>query len=110
MLVEQILNVLTTKTDVVFILLCVSAPSQHIIHHTFTQLQLSKTEKKGWGGEGGRNKTSTPHTGTAAAKSLQSQLTLCHPTDGSPPGSSIHGVFQARVLEWRATAFSADWD
>ena len=36
----------------------------------------------------------------------QSGLTLCNPMDCSPPGSSIHGIFQARVLEWGATAFS----
>ena len=42
----------------------------------------------------------------AAAKSLQSCLTLCDPIDGSPPGSSIHGISQARVLEWGAVAFS----
>ena len=40
------------------------------------------------------------------AKSLQSCPTLCDPIDGSPPGSSIHGIFQARVLEWGAIAFS----
>ena len=37
----------------------------------------------------------------------QSCLTLCDPMDCSPPGSSIHGIFQARVLEWGAIAFSA---
>ena len=42
----------------------------------------------------------------AAAKSLQSCPTLCDPRDGSPPGSSVHGILQARVLEWGATAFS----
>ena len=42
----------------------------------------------------------------AAAKSLQSCPTLCDPIDGNPPGSSIHGIFQARVLEWGAIAFS----
>ena len=42
----------------------------------------------------------------AAAKSLQSCLTLCDPIDGSPPGSAVPGIFQARVLEWGATAFS----
>ena len=42
----------------------------------------------------------------AAAKSLQSCLTLCDPIDSSPPGSSIHGIFQARILEWGAIAFS----
>ena len=40
----------------------------------------------------------------AAAKSLQSCPTLCDPIDGSPPGSSIHGIFQARVLESGAIA------
>ena len=40
----------------------------------------------------------------ASAKSLQSCPTLCDPTDGSPPGSSVHGIFQARVLEWDAIA------
>ena len=44
----------------------------------------------------------------AAAKSLQLCPTLCDPRDGSPPGSSIHGIFQARALEWGAIAFSAD--
>ena len=42
----------------------------------------------------------------AAAKSLQSFLTLCNPMDCSLPGSSIHGSFQARVLEWGDIAFS----
>ena len=42
----------------------------------------------------------------ASAKSLQLCPTLCDPIDCSPPGSSIHGIFQARVLEWIAIAFS----
>ena len=42
----------------------------------------------------------------AAAKSLQSCPTLRDPIDGSPPGSSAHGIYQARVLEWGAIAFS----
>ena len=42
----------------------------------------------------------------AAAKLLQSCPTLCDPIDSSPPGSSVHGSFQARVLEWGAIAFS----
>ena len=36
----------------------------------------------------------------------ESRQTLCDPVDCSPPGSSIHGIFQARVLEWGAIAFS----
>ena len=46
-------------------------------------------------------------TAAAADKSLQSCPSLCAHMDCSPPGSSIHGSFQARVLEWDAIAFSA---
>ena len=41
-----------------------------------------------------------------AAKSLQSCLTLCDPVDGSPPGSPVPGILQARKLEWGAISFS----
>ena len=43
----------------------------------------------------------------AAAKSLQSCPTLCDCRDGSPPGSSVPGILQARTLEWVATSFSS---
>ena len=42
----------------------------------------------------------------AAAKSLQSCPTLCDPTDGSPPGSLVPGILQARTLEWGDIALS----
>ena len=45
----------------------------------------------------------------AAAKSLQSCLTLCHPIDGSPPGSPVPGILQARTLEWITISFSSAW-
>ena len=45
----------------------------------------------------------------AAAKSLQSCPTLCDPMDGSPPGSPIPGILQARPLEWVAISFSNAW-
>ena len=45
----------------------------------------------------------------AAAKSLQSCLTLCDPIDSSPPGSPIPGILQARTLEWVAISFSNAW-
>ena len=45
----------------------------------------------------------------AAAKSLQSCLTLCDPTDSSPPGSSVPGILQARTLEWVAISSSDAW-
>ena len=45
------------------------------------------------------------HAAAAAAKSLQSCPTLCDPRDGSPPGSPIPGILQARTLEWVAISF-----
>ena len=45
----------------------------------------------------------------AAAKSLQSCPTLCNPTDGSPPGSLVPGILQARTLEWVVISFSNAW-
>ena len=45
----------------------------------------------------------------AAAKSLQSRLTLCDPMDSSPPGSSVHRIFLTRRLEWVAISFSWKW-
>ena len=45
-------------------------------------------------------------TAAAAAKSLQSCPTLCDPTDGSPPGSPVPGILQARTLEWVAISLS----
>ena len=45
----------------------------------------------------------------AAAKSPQSCPTLCDPIDGSPPGSPVPGILQARTLEWVAISFSSAW-
>ena len=50
-----------------------------------------------------------PAAAAAAAKSLQSCLTLCDPIDGSPPGSPVPGILQARTLEWAAISFSNVW-
>ena len=47
-----------------------------------------------------------PAAAAAAAKSLQLCPTLCDPTDGSPPGSPVPGILQARTLEWVAMSFS----
>ena len=46
----------------------------------------------------------------AAAKSLQSCPTLCSPIDGSPPGSPVPGILQARTLDWVAISFSNAWE
>ena len=49
------------------------------------------------------------HAAATAAKLLQSCPTLCDPVDGSPPGSPIPGILQARTLEWVAISFSNAW-
>ena len=49
------------------------------------------------------------HSAAAAAKSLQLCPTLCDPIDGSPPGSSVPGILQARILEWVAISFPNAW-
>ena len=51
----------------------------------------------------------TCHYAAAAAKSLQSCPTLCDPIDGSPQGSPVPGILQARTLEWIAISFSNQW-
>ena len=51
----------------------------------------------------------SPAASAAAAKSLQSCLTLCDPIDGSPLGSSIPGILQAKTLEWVAISSSNAW-
>ena len=48
-----------------------------------------------------------PSVAAAAAKSLQLCPTLCHPIDGSPAGSPVPGILQARTLEWVAISFSS---
>ena len=51
----------------------------------------------------------TAHPAAAAAKSLQSCPTLCDPRDGSPSGSPVPGILQARTPEWVAISFSNAW-
>ena len=53
--------------------------------------------------------THSSNYAAAAAKSLQSCPTLCHPIDSSPPGSPVPGILQARTLEWLAIPFSNAW-
>ena len=74
---------------------------------------LSSYSERGMGGwmeEEGRASEMTGWTRgrskDAAAKSLQSCPTLCDPIDGSPPGSAVPGILQARTLEWVAISFS----
>ena len=62
----------------------------------------SKTTLK----EGGNMFVLNSAAAAAAAESLQSCPTLCDPIDGSPPGSLVPGILQARTLEWVAISFS----
>ena len=61
--------------------------------------------------QGNKNKFSSccETTTLSAAKSLQSCPTLCNPIDGSPPGSPVPGILQARTLEWGAISFFNAW-
>ena len=60
-------------------------------------------------GDEWRNNCRKNEAAAAAAKSLQSCPTLCDPIDGSPPGSPIPGILQARTPEWVAISFSNAW-
>ena len=56
-----------------------------------------------------RAKATFSFAAATAAKSLQLCPTLCDPIDGSPPGSPVPGILQARTLEWVAISFSNAW-
>ena len=91
--------------------------SEHLKDHLVSDfnhyLQSSKHLWKHGESWGNSDKSSVIHlafpNAAAAAKSLQSCPTLCDPIDGSPPGSSVPGILQARTLEWVAMSFSNAW-
>ena len=62
--------------------------------------------KESHGAEAHQKEMALDYVAAAAAKSLQSCPTLCDPTDGSPPGSPVPGILQARTLEWVAISSS----
>ena len=75
----------------------------HLFIYSSDALWVSLSIHRGiWAENGGES-------AAAAAKSLQSCPTLCDPIDGSPPGSSVLGILQARTLEWVAISFSNAW-
>ena len=82
-----------------------------LMHKTEIDPQTQKTNSwlpKGKLGEGDIRSLGLADTAAeAAAKSLQSCPTLCNPIDGSPLGSLIPGILQARTLEWVAISFSS---
>ena len=70
------------------------------MQETYREGSIPGSERSPRGGHG------NPAAAAAAAKSLQSCPTLCDPIDGSPPGSPVPGILQARTLEWVAISFS----
>ena len=91
---------------------CVSSPlflSRSLMYWlTASEQELSKMNiggRRGWD-ELEEQHWHTYTAAAAAAKSLQSCPTLCDPIDGSPPGSPVPGILQARTLEWVAISFS----
>ena len=69
------------------------------------EMSLARTERKRR--DFAPRRFSLIDSAAAAAKSLQSCPTLCDPIDGSPLGSSVPGILQARILEWVAISFSS---
>ena len=74
-------------------------PADHLFH-----LEGVPERQRRWGAQGDDSHSAqTPAAAAAAAaKSLQSCPTLCDPIDGSPPGSPVPGILQARTMEWVA--------
>ena len=79
-----------------------------LINRKFRAPELKASPGKEFINDGkGANSSALLNTIPAAtAKSLQSCPTLCDPIDGSPPGSPVPGILQARTLEWVAISFS----
>ena len=83
-------------------------------HSSMLAWEIPPTEEPGglqsWDCRRVRHDLVTKQQAAAAAKSLQSCPTLCDPRDGSPPGSPVPGILQARTLDWVAISFSNAWE
>ena len=98
---EMLFNHVTT--DLWHESLCTKCSAQKIVGMSLTPWETGQCVSVGVVQSG----RSAQCAAAAAAKSIQSCPTLSDPMDCSLPGSSVHGIFQARVLEWGAIAFSA---
>ena len=78
---------------------------EHLLE-TMSRLQIFQPDKVAFELSGEMNVQVNLAAAAAAAKSLQSCLTLCNPIDDSPPGSSVSGILQTRTLVWVAIFFS----
>ena len=93
-----------------------TGPIQICSHGKLEELGKNKKRKKAlslWSGNTDSKtldyQRTNPAAAATAAKSLQSCPILCDPIDGSPPGSPVPGILQARTLEWVAISFSNAW-
>ena len=99
MYIKSLWSILFRKKNRKNILDIVFMPLSHLTPFSGSSLSLGSKPMSP-----GLHLTSFP--AAAAAKLLQSCLTLCDPIDGSPPGSTVPGILQARTLEWVAISFS----
>ena len=89
---------------------CCTAETNVILYSNYPSIKniFLKESKVKYKTVNSKIKSSLELTYTHYSEVAQSCLTLCHPVDCSPPGSSVHGILQARVLEWGAIAFSRE--
>jgi len=76
-----------------------------LIHKASNQCIVTRSSENKGKAEGSEGQVEST-AAAAAAASLQSCPTVCDPIDGSPPGSPVPGILQARTLEWVAISFS----
>ena len=106
-LFHEVIDLRLLRMNVLLLLLsCISrvrlcATPQTAAHQAQPSLGFSREEH-----QSGLPFPSPVHERKSESEVAQSCLTLSDPMDCSPPGSSVHGIFQARVLEWGAIAFS----
>ena len=86
-------------------LVCVHLPCLFNLYAEYTMRNAGVEETQAGIKIAGRNINNLRYAD--AAKSLQSCPTLCDPIDGSPPGSPVPGILQAKTLEWVAISFSS---
>ena len=87
-------------------------PCQRSFSHWFFTLRSVSSPVYNWATHNFLSSTLTDNfcpNGSAAEKSLQSCPNLCDPIDGSPPGSPVPGILEARIREWVAISFSNTW-
>ena len=110
------INIIMSYWILKFILVSCPTESKHYAYLSFgirrcvnqiTDFEVNHSKHFSWASM--RKWNHAVRAAAAAAKSLQTCLTLCNPRDGSPPGPTVPGILQARTLEWAAISFSNAW-